>query len=128
MKNKPLHIVLMLLLALLMSCSSDEKIEPTILVDTPTTDLILDSKQNAVLKIKFSSTYDWQAKSDAAWIVISPNKGTAGEHEINVLAKEDNRTGDVRSATITITSGKDFQTADSQPSEYVGAELGTDRL
>lgn len=104
MKNKPLHIVLMLLLALLMSCSSDEKIEPTILVDTPTTDLILDSKQNAVLKIKFSSTYDWQAKSDAAWIVISPNKGTAGEHEINVLAKEDNRTGDVRSATITITS------------------------
>lgn len=104
MKNKALHLALLLLLALLSCCSGDDKVAPSITISTPESDLTLESKVNSSLNVQFSTTYDWQAKTDAAWAVISPNKGTAGENEINILANEDNRTGEVRTATLTITS------------------------
>ena len=92
-----------LLAALLFACSSDDSPEPEITIATAN-EYSIASGVNSRVEVSFTSTYAWQAKVDCDWLVISPTKGEAGNASINVLATEENRTGDVRTATLTITS------------------------
>ncbi len=88
---------------LLFACSSDDSPEPEITITTAN-EYSIASGVNSRVEVAFTSTYAWQAKVDCNWLVISPTKGEAGNATINVLATEENRTGDVRTATLTITS------------------------
>lgn len=88
---------------LLFACSSDDSPEPEITITTAN-EYSIASGVNSRVEVSFTSTYAWQAKVDCNWLVISPTKGEAGNATINILATEENRTGDVRTATLTITS------------------------
>lgn len=88
---------------LLFACSSDDSPEPEITITTAN-EFSIAPGVNSRVEVSFTSTYAWQAKVDCDWLVISPTKGEAGNASINVLATEENRTGDVRMATLTITS------------------------
>ena len=88
---------------LLFACSSDDSPAPEITITTAN-EYSIASGVNSRVEVAFTSTYAWQAKVDCNWLVISPTKGEAGNATINVLATEENRTGDVRTATLTITS------------------------
>lgn len=85
------------------ACSSEDKLEPSITIES-TGEFIMEPNVNAKATVPFTSTYAWQASTDANWMVITPTKGNAGSATITILAKEENRTGDVRIGTLTITS------------------------
>ena len=84
------------------ACSSDEDPKPEITVSG--NEYMMSAEINSKVSVSFTSTFAWQAKVDATWLVASPTKGESGNASINILAKEENRTGEVRTATLTITS------------------------
>ena len=96
-------LVWAILLIFFAACSGEDKLEPSITIET-TGEFIIDAKVNAKTTISFTSTYAWQASTDASWMVITPTKGNAGNATISILAKEENRTGDIRNGVLTITS------------------------
>jgi len=104
MKTKFFRLILLATMPILMlACSSDDSPQPEITL-TGGNEFSLQAGVNSNVQVSFTSTYDWQASVDAKWLVITPTKGVAGNASINVLANEDNRTGDERTATLTITS------------------------
>lgn len=92
------------LLWLAAACSKDEAVEPSITLPGSTTELTLAAEQNAKLSIDFTSTYPWEATANVDWVVVSPNKGEAGNARINILSLEENRTGEPREGSLTIVS------------------------
>ena len=56
-------------------------------------------------KVKFFSSGDWTASSDASWLGISQNTGGKGTTTITVTALSDNDTSEPLSTTLQIRSG-----------------------
>ena len=59
-----------------------------------------------IVTVKFKSTADWTAASDANWLTISTASGKAGEDCTVKASATKNETNDVRIAKVTITAGK----------------------
>ena len=107
MKNKILFFLLLLGSVFLTACSDeDNPTQSEIKIITTEEQLILDSKTNARITIDFTSTHDWKASTDASWAVITPTSGKAGTASIGILAKEENRTGEVRTGLLTLSCGE----------------------
>lgn len=87
----------------LFACSGEDKLEPSITIES-SGDFLMNPNVNAKTTVSFHSTFAWQASTDANWMVITPTKGNAGDATISILAKEENRTGDIRTGILTITS------------------------
>lgn len=52
--------------------------------------------------VNFTTNVAWSATVSADWVTISPTSGEAGKNSVKVMIKE-NKTGQPRSATVTIT-------------------------
>ncbi len=103
MKN--LYIYFCLVICALVSCSKDETTEiAEIQISQDSEPYILGPEINDKLTIKFTSTESWQAKINVNWAVLTSSKGEAGTSEIAILAKEENKSGESRQATLTISS------------------------
>lgn len=100
------HLLLFLLGLFLagVSCSDDDAVS-VLDIHTPSAELVLEPQANASLSVSFTCNNAWQATADVSWIVVSPNKGEAGDVTLSLLAKEENRTGEERTGTLTLTSG-----------------------
>lgn len=88
------------------ACSKDEKVEPTIIVNSTEEAFILGAKENSKLSVTFFSTLAWQAEVNVGWAVVSPSRGDAGDASVAILAKEENRTGEERTAILILKSGE----------------------
>lgn len=93
------------LLIVLSACSSEEKITPTLNIQTPETEWIIGAEANSQLIIKFTSTLPWQAHCNEKWIVLSSLEGETGENSLRILANGSNDTGEERIAILTLESG-----------------------
>lgn len=63
----------------------------------------------------FTVTSDqaWEVVTDASWLTLSPASGEASEDAVTVtVTAEENETGDVRNAVITVTAGTIVKTID----------------
>lgn len=94
-----------LCLVLWTGCSEDEGPEPTLALADPDAEFVLGPDKNALLPVAFTSTADWQARCDVSWAIPSPQQGTAGTCTLNLLAVEENTTGNDRQGVLTLTSG-----------------------
>lgn len=103
MKTK-LYYLLLSCLLLTMACSEEENLEPSITLEQPETAFTLGAEQNDKLSISFHSTFAWQATANVDWVVVSPLSGAAGDASISILSKEENRSGDSREGSVTISS------------------------
>ena len=116
-----------LCLVLWTGCSEDDGPAPTLALADPEAEFVLGSSQNASLPISFTSSADWQARTNVNWAVPSPQQGTAGAVTLNLLASAENATGDDRHGVLTITSGDLTLTVDFiQPAKPVLAATATD--
>lgn len=103
MKTK-LFLVLLCLLTMA-ACSKEDKVEPSITLNSTEEELTLGPKENSKLSLAFFSTLAWQADINVGWAVVSPSRGDAGDASIAILAKGENRTGEKRTAILTLKSG-----------------------
>lgn len=92
------------ILYLLAACSEDPSTTAEIHISQESASYILGPNVNDKLIISFSTTDNWQAQIDANWAILTPSKGNAGQSEISILAKEENKSGEKRQGTLTITS------------------------
>ena len=99
----PLWAILCLVLCA--GCSDDEGAQPSLELADPDAAFVLGSDNNALLPVAFTSTADWQARCDVLWAVPSPQKGAAGACTLNLLAVEENNTGNDRQGILTLTAG-----------------------
>ena len=53
--------------------------------------------------VTISATCDWTVKSDASWVVVSPESGSTGIHEV-VLTYTENSGTAARSANVVFTA------------------------
>ena len=103
MRNMKTRLFFLLLCVfVLTSCSKDDEQTPSIQFNSDIENLILGTEKDSRLTLNFSSSHSWQAKTDAVWITISPAQGSAGSSSLAIFAKEENRTGEMREATITL--------------------------
>lgn len=93
------------LLIVLSACSSEEKITPTLNIQTPEAEWIIGAEANSQLIIKFTSTLPWQAHCNEKWIVLSSLEGETGQNSLRILANGSNDTGEERIAILTLESG-----------------------
>ena len=98
------NIYLLLCLCLFLTVSCKEELEPSFSLEA-TGNVIIDSDIDSRGTVSFTSTREWTAKTDAEWLSISPSSGSAGASEITVTALSENYTGEIRTATLTLTSG-----------------------
>ena len=75
--------------------------------DIVTSGISVESAEQSVT-LSFSSNVAWSATVSADWLTISPSSGEAGKNSVKVEVEE-NRTGQPRSATITISDKKSMQ-------------------
>lgn len=102
---KKLYMYFCLVICALVSCSKNETTEiAEIQISQDSEPYILGPEINDKLTIKFTSTESWQAKINVNWAVLTSSKGEAGISEIAILAKEENKSGESRQATLTISS------------------------
>lgn len=103
MRNMKTRLFFLLLCVfVLTSCSKDDEQTPSIQFNSDIENLILGAEKDSRLTLNFSSSHSWQAKTDTGWITISPAQGSAGSSSLAIFAKEENRTGEMREATITL--------------------------
>ena len=69
--------------------------------DIVTSGISVESAEQSIT-LSFSSNVAWSATVSADWLTISPSSGEAGKNSVKVEVEE-NRTGQPRSATITIS-------------------------
>lgn len=69
--------------------------------DIVTSGISVESAEQSIT-LSFSSNVAWSATVSANWLTISPSSGEAGKNSVKVEVEE-NRTGQPRSATITIS-------------------------
>lgn len=105
MKLKSLYLLLLLLgeIILATNCSNEENITPKITLNAQSSILQVGSKGNSDQILAFTATHPWQASIDCEWIALSPKSGPAGEASIHLLTKENNLTGEERTATLLVT-------------------------
>lgn len=117
------NVYLLLCLCLFLTVSCEDEVEPRFSLET-TGDVIIDSDIDSQSTVSFTSSREWTAKTDADWVSISPSSGSAGTAEITVTAQSENTTGDVRTAILTLTSGKLNKeiTLQQFPADYVQVE------
>ena len=75
--------------------------------DIVTSGISVESAEQSIT-LSFSSNVAWSATVSADWLTISPSSGEAGKNSVKVEVEE-NRTGQPRSATITISDKKSMQ-------------------
>ena len=75
--------------------------------DIVTSGISVESAEQSVT-LSFSSNVAWSATVSADWLTISPSSGEVGKNSVKVEVEE-NRTGQPRSATITISDKKSMQ-------------------
>lgn len=109
---KKLFLISALVLAALWACTPQEQPgkdngktteDGITLVSESTVSVPVDGD---IVTVKFKSTADWTAASDADWLTISTASGKAGEDCSVKASATKNETYDNRSAKITITAGK----------------------
>lgn len=101
MKTK-YYILFILCLFLTASCSKDE--DPSIHLET-TGDITIASYVGAKATIRFSSSREWQARTNADWFTFSPSSGGGGTCEIVVTVEDGNTTGKYRTGILMLSSG-----------------------
>ena len=69
--------------------------------DIVTSGISVESAEQSIT-LSFSTNVAWSATVSADWLTISPSSGEAGKNSVKVEVEE-NRTGQPRSATITIS-------------------------
>ena len=75
--------------------------------DIVTSGISVESAEQSIT-LSFSSNVAWSATVSADWLTISPSSGEAGKNSVKVEVEE-NRTGQPRSATITISDKESTQ-------------------
>ena len=84
--------------------------EAKILIETTS---IVMPEEGGTKNVEFSTTQDWKAEikhhKGNSWCTITPTSGTSGDAQITVNIKA-NTSNDDRTATLTITSGKESKT------------------
>lgn len=75
--------------------------------DIFTSGISVESAEQSIT-LSFSSNVAWSATVSANWLTISPSSGEAGKNSVKVEVEE-NRTGQPRSATITISDKESTQ-------------------
>ena len=75
--------------------------------DIVTSGISVESAEQSIT-LSFSSNVAWSATVSADWLTISPSSGEAGKNSVKVEVEE-NRTGQPRSATITISDKESMQ-------------------
>lgn len=101
MKTKFL-LGLFVCLWMMASCADDD---PYITLNTSGSSAItLSSEKGAENAFSFSTNEAWLISGEADWLSFSPSAGSSGTNEITLTAKTENRTGESRSATLTIAS------------------------
>lgn len=95
---------LLLCIFMLVACSKDGEEAPSIQFSTNVENLVLGTEKDSRLTLNFSSSHSWQASADADWLTLSPAQGNAGNSSLAIFAKEENRTGEVREATVILSA------------------------
>lgn len=107
MKTKIYHLLcLLFVFTIIAACSKEEETPASITIAEQSQNQILASGINSRITVDFTSTHDWKASTDASWAVITPTSGKAGTASIGILAKEENRTGEVRTGLLTLSCGE----------------------
>ena len=75
--------------------------------DILTSGISVESAEQSIT-LSFSTNVAWSATVSADWLTISPSSGEAGKNSVKVEVEE-NRTGQPRSATITISDKESMQ-------------------
>ena len=75
--------------------------------DIVTSGISVESAEQSIT-LSFSTNVVWSATVSANWLTISPSSGEAGKNSVKVEVEE-NRTGQPRSATITISDKESMQ-------------------
>ena len=75
--------------------------------DIVTSGISVESAEQSIT-LSFSTNVAWSATVSADWLTISPSSGEAGKNSVKVEVEE-NRTGQPRSATITISDKESMQ-------------------
>ena len=75
--------------------------------DIVTSGISVESAEQSIT-LSFSTNVAWSATVSADWLTISPSSGEVGKNSVKVEVEE-NRTGQPRSATITISDKKSMQ-------------------
>ena len=75
--------------------------------DIVTSGISVESAEQSIT-LSFSTNVAWSATVSADWLTISPSSGEAGKNSVKVEVEE-NRTGQPRSATITISDKGSMQ-------------------
>ncbi len=75
--------------------------------DIVTSGISVESAEQSIT-LSFSTNVAWSATTSADWITISPSSGAAGKNSVKIKVEE-NRTGQPRSATITISDKESTQ-------------------
>ena len=75
--------------------------------DIVTSGISVESAEQSIT-LSFSTNVAWSATVSANWLTISPSSGEAGKNSVKVEVEE-NRTGQPRSATITISDKESTQ-------------------
>ena len=88
------------------SCAPEEVVTPEIKVLTGDEELVLTPEEGAI-PVTFTVNTDWKASIKEAeakeWCAVSPSKGKAGEHVMNVICIE-NKGTENRTATVVISA------------------------
>ncbi len=95
--------IFLFLFTLLAACSDDDIIPKFSFTDPG--EIVLDSQKEAQATFTFTSTYTWTATSSDEWLNVSPTSGNSGTVELTFTAITKNDTKDIRTATVTLTSG-----------------------
>ena len=111
-----------LFLFFIVSCTEDE-VDPNFSIEN-VGDVVMGSAKGSQVTISFTSTREWKASTVADWFTIAPVSGEAGTCNITLTAISENITGNVRTATLTLTSGTLTQdiTIEQESAEFVNLE------
>lgn len=105
------------LLFVIHSCSDDA---PSLSVNlTENESISLGAEMGAEYHLSFSAGQNWTARSDADWLEVSPESGTAGEHELALRITKPNDTGASRTTTLTLVSGTLVRQIKISQDEYI---------
>lgn len=115
-------LLFLLFLFFIVSCTEDE-VDPNFSIEN-VGDVVMGSAKGSQVTISFTSTREWKASTVADWFTIAPVSGEAGTCNITLTAISENITGNVRTATLTLTSGTLTQdiTIEQESAEFVNLE------
>ncbi len=118
MKNKSYLLSLLLgLLFVTYACSDDA---PGLSVDLPEGEVVhLGAEIGADYKLSFHASQNWATSINANWLKVEPSSGDAGDYTLTLRVVKPNNSGDVRTATLTVTSGEEPLRITVTQDEYI---------